>query len=400
MTDFDIMIIGASPAGSAAAYFLAKAGVAVCIVDKASFPRDKTSGDWLKLSSLAVLNRMGLDEWVDQYKAPDTILVSSPDHSAVEVTLPQIVDRTRIIPHLELDNRLLAQAQDAGAELLEETIPIALNGLGTKTVTLLFRSKQTDQPFKLNSKIIVAADGANGSFTEQLGLIKDKPDLVSVRAYFEDVDTSDNLMSFHYDPGIMQGYGWIFPLNDNQVNVGLGTYAARTKQQKNNLQNTLQKFLFSNPHTKKRLGNGRMIGKVVGFPIRSSMGKSVPYADNIMVVGEAAGMVDPATGDGIGEAIESGEAAAQEALRALEANNFSASQFAPYGNLLRKKYRIKHQTAAVMRNIVTYQAFLNRAIRRAQVDQRFALELCRTVLGHQPYTAMLSPRNLGSLILG
>ncbi|MEM7034365.1 MAG: geranylgeranyl reductase family protein [Chloroflexota bacterium] len=394
-----MIIIGAGPAGAAAAYFLAKGGARVVLLDKQRFPRDKICGDGLTSPSLGVLERMGLGDWVCNFNAPDTLLLSSPNYDSVKIRPPdENFCYGRVVPRLTLDYELLKRAVEAGASLYEETSPVEFERLSSEWVSVTVKhlkknvsTKHTSTKFK--GHLVICADGVHGSFTKKLGLIKGLPDLVAVRAYFEDVGTVHNVLEIHLDDTVTPGYAWIFPSNDGRANVGLGTFASRTKREKINLRAALDQFLQNNPHARSRLKPDRQIGKTVGFPIRTRMQDSVPVADNILVVGEAAGVVDPITGDGISEALETGEFAAHQALMSLAQADFSEKALIPYKKWLQKHYGTKHSSALMMRNLLGYNRLVNRLVQRAQTDATFALNLAYMMIGFKPTYHMLNPRS-------
>jgi geranylgeranyl reductase family protein len=343
---------------------------------------------------------MELGEWVKNFNAPKDFLISGPNYESVRITLPDGRCYGRVIPRLQFDNMLLHQATKAGVLVKQETFPVEFERPGSDQVCVTVKHGKTNKEVKLTSRMVIAADGAHGSFTKKLGLIKGLPDLVAIRAYFEDVDCLENRMEFHYDPAIMPGYAWIFPMGDGKANVGLGTYTSRSKQRKVDLKQAFAQFLEQNPYARKKLGKARMISQIKGFPIRTEMNKSIPFADNVLVAGEAAGVVDPITGDGISEALETGELAAQHAFQALERNKFSKGDLAPYGKSLKQKYGFKHRSAHLLRHVLGHNAIMNRVIRRAQHDDGFALTLCYIILGLKPPYVALRPDNVGRAMLG
>ncbi len=403
MERYEVIIVGAGPAGSTAAYFLARQGVKVALVDKQIFPRDKTCGDGVTSPGLARLERLGLGGWLaeNSFNAPGELLFSAPNGQAVRIR-PDNPDFCygRVIPRLQLDEALAHRAVAAGAELLEgvqlnETIRPAAGG-----IQLSGAVKKTNRYLRLESKLLIAADGAHASLARSLGLVKEPPDLVALRAYFEDVGGGDSLLEIHYDRNIMPGYGWIFPLTGGRANVGLGTYVSRSRQRDVDLKGALQTFIHQNPYASARLGSARLAGPLKGFPLRSRMAGVIPVADHVLLAGEAAGLVNPLNGEGIGTAMISGELAAGQAQAALIAGDFSGAALSPYARALEQQIGRLHRAAGLVRRLLSFPGILNRTIGRAQRDPKFAQTLFDVIVEAKPVTAALEPAFLLRLLAG
>ncbi len=402
MKKYDVIIVGAGPAGSTAAYFLAQAGVKVCLVDKQTFPRDKVCGDGVVGSILTRLEQMNLGDWMEEnsFNAPQELLFSAPNGEAVHI-LPDDRDRCygRVIPRLTLDEAILRQAVKAGSDLLEGVKLTGMTRLAADRVQLSGEQKSQTN-IQLESHLLITADGAHASFTRQLGLVKGQPDLVAIRAYFENVGGQESLLEIHYDRALMPGYAWIFPLRNGQANVGLGTHVHRSRQRDVDLKESLHRFIKNNPYARERLSQARMVGPLRGHPLRAQMSSITSVADNILVTGEAAGLVNPLNGEGIGTAVISGELAARQAQVALAAGDFSKSALSPYASALRKHIGRNHFVAGMLRQLLTVPDVLNRAVRRAQHDHDFAQTLFSVIVEVEPPSAILSPGFMLKLIVG
>jgi flavin-dependent dehydrogenase len=221
-----------------------------------------------------------------------------------------------------------------------------------------------------------------------------------VRAYFENVGGGDSLLEIHFDSGLMPGYAWIFPLAGGRANVGLGTYVSRSRQRDVDLKQALRRFIQENPYARERLAQARMISPLKGFPLRAQMRSVTPFADNVLVAGEAAGLVNPLNGEGIGTALISGELAARRALAALEQGDFSAAFLSAYAQSLRQHIGRNHQIAALLRRLLSVPGVLNRTVQRARRDHGFAQTLFGVILEAEPPAAVLRPGFLLRLLAG
>lgn len=397
----DVVVVGAGPAGSAAAYFLARAGVDVLLLDKTSFPRDKTCGDGVSSRALAVLECMGLGPWVqgNGFVEPETMRLSAPNGQFVTYSPdPPEFSYGRVIPRFQLDQALLARAVAAGARLAERVKITGLEWLRSGKVRLV--GEEDGHTVRVEARLVIAADGAFAPFTSTLGLIRHPPNMLALRAYFEGVEGSPTLLEIHYERAILPGYGWIFPVSDGRANVGVGAYASEVRSRRLNLRDALHHFVTNNPCARARLGRARMVGPARGYPLRTGVGGTIPYTDNVLVAGEAASLVSPLTGEGIATALESGELAARHARRALEDGDCSAVALAAYGRELHRRYGRDHRAARILRRLLSIPWVTNRIVRRAQHDPDFALLIGYVIIGVTSPAAALRPGPIVRLLVG
>jgi geranylgeranyl reductase family protein len=395
MTDsFDVIVVGAGPAGATAAYHLARAGVKVALVDKQTFPRDKVCGDGAVSPILVRLEKMGLADWLEGhgFNAPQELLLSAPNGQAVRFKpndQPGIC-YGRVIPRLQLDEAVMRRAVEAGAALLEG---VKLNGVNRPNaghIQLLGTLNGRQSPVNLQSRMLITADGVHASFTRQLGLVKGEPDLVALRAYYENVEGGDGLLEFHYDAALTPGYAWIFPMTGGRANVGLGTIVARSRARDVNLRERLDAFIQSNRYAAARLGRATLVGPVRGYPLRSRMTSVTPIDDNVLVAGEAAGLVNPLNGEGIGTAMFSGELAAKHAQAALAAGVFTRAQLRGYATDLEKNIGRNHAIFRFLQKLVGWPWVMNRIVQRAGHDREFAQILFEVIVELKPPRQLLS----------
>jgi geranylgeranyl reductase family protein len=394
----DVIVVGAGPAGASAAYFLARAGIHVLLVDREVFPREKVCGDGLAARALVVLERMGLGDWLRGFPEPEVMLFSSPNGEAVRIQLerPEGFSYGRVIPRISLDEAVVERAVAAGARLLDGT---KITSLEQRQGGLHLRGQRNGQVVHLDAQLAIAADGGQASFTRRLGLIRRPPDLVAVRAYFEGDAGPENRPEIHVERVIMPGYDWIFPMGGGRVNVGTGTLVSTVKEGSLSLARVMRQFVANNPYARERLRLAEMASPVQGHPLRTDLRGTRPYSQRVLVAGEAAGLVNPLSGEGIAYALESGEMAATHARRALESGDFSEAALSPYGRALHRRYGADHQAARFLRIFFKYPWLLNRLVRRMQQDPDFALTFGLVVIGVESPGTVLSLRFLSKLFL-
>ncbi|BCY05142.1 geranylgeranyl reductase family protein [Actinoplanes sp. L3-i22] len=327
----DVIVVGAGPGGSAAAYHLARHGLRVLLLEKTEFPREKVCGDGLTPRAVRQLVRMGIDTsekagWL-QNKGLRVIgggvrleldwpeLASFPNYGLV---------RTR----LDFDDMLANRAVEAGA-LLRTSVNVTgpvLNGDG-HVIGVEARVGEGKEPVTYRAPLVIAADGVSGKFPLALGLAKrdDRPLGVAVRRYYRSaVKADDNYLESWLelrsaqDPSrLLPGYGWIFGLGDGRVNVGLGILNSSSAFGKTNYRNMLTDWLGSTPEDWGMRGEENAEGPTLGAALPMGFNRVPHYTRGVMLVGDSGGMVNPMNGEGIAYAMESGELAAEVAVQAL-----------------------------------------------------------------------------------
>jgi geranylgeranyl reductase family protein len=314
----DVAIVGAGPAGTAAAITLARAGREVVVVDKATFPRDKCCGDGLTTGALRVLERLGLDRSaVASWTPVDDVVVRSPSGHEVTFPLPRAQGTfAAVARRSDLDAALVALARSAGARVLEghactggrldgDAVVLDVDGFG-----------------ELRARRAVGADGMWSPLRKALGVAE--PGYLgewhAFRQYFTDVGprAASELMVW-FEPDLLPGYAWSFPLAGGRANVGFGIQRgdAPTKVMK-----ALWPELLARPHIRDFLGAGAAPeAPHKAWPIPARIEDAVLHAarGRVLFVGDAASAADPMTGEGIGQALLSGELAALAIIRGGDA---------------------------------------------------------------------------------
>ncbi len=383
----DVVVVGAGPAGSLAARHLALAGVRVLLLERATFPRDKPCGDGVSYAGLEVLARNGLGEWAAGFTAPEVLRVVAPNGEYVEIRPPALAPGEcygRTIPRRLLDARLAQSAVEAGARLQEGVWVrrVEREAAGLRVVA---------DGLTVSAPLVILADGSLATVTRRLGLPAGETEMVAVRQYLAGDDAPAGLLELHFQRAIVPGYTWIFPLGDGRVNVGSGAFTAQTRAGGLNLREVLSRFIADQQAAAGRLARARPLGPPRGHPLRTRLDRARPYADRLLVVGDAAGLVNPLTGEGITPAMESGEIAARYAVAALESGAFSASALAAYGRELRRRFLPDQRAARFLRLCLSSPGLLDRMVRRMQRDSDTALEIGSVIIGYRSPRTILRP---------
>jgi len=308
---FDVVVVGAGPAGTAAAITSAARGLRAVCVDKARFPRDKTCGDGLTANALRLVEALGVSAGELAGAEPafvrETVLVS-PSGRRARLPLPTDGAHAAVVSRRSLDATLLAVARRSGVDVREGC---AIDGLehdaDAVRVTLADGSV-------LAAPFAIAADGHWSTVRRALepDAPRDLGEWHAARQYFEEVDDERLWVIFERD--LLPGYVWVFPLPGGRANVGYGVL--RSDGRRGHELRELWPDLLARPVLRDVLGpRARPTEPVRAWPIPSRYDPAALANGRVLFAGDAAGVVDPMTGEGIAQAIETGMLAAQALAR-------------------------------------------------------------------------------------
>lgn len=302
-----MVVVGAGPAGIAAALTLHRAGRSVIVIDKATFPRDKCCGDGLTTLALRELDALGLQpDAVDGWFDVDAAWLRSPSGREVVVPLPDHGRYAAVAPRFTLDAALVRLARDAGVTVLD--------GHGFERLTTADDHVDVDVSGVgiVRCRYVIAADGMWSPVRKALGATIDgyRGEWHAFRQYASDVTgpAAERLIVW-FEEDLLPGYAWSFPLPGNRVNIGFGVL--RDGDRKVSDMADLWRDLLQRPHVVEALGEGfRLEGRHTAWPIPARVDEISLTAGRVLFVGDAAAATDVMTGEGIGQALLSGRLAA------------------------------------------------------------------------------------------
>ncbi|OZD51863.1 FAD-linked oxidoreductase [Rhodococcus sp. 06-1474-1B] len=305
----DVLVVGAGPAGSSAAAWAARSGRDVVLADAAVFPRDKTCGDGLTPRAVAELDRLGLGEWV-RGTARNRGLRLSGFGQELELEWPSrsFPAVGSAVPRTELDDRIRRVAVEAGAVMAEgaKAVSVTRDGNAVRTVTLQTGEGSHD----IACRTLIVADGVRSTLGKQLGRQwhRDTAFGVAARAYITSARSDDEWISSHLElrdgAGTLQpGYGWVFPLNDGNINIGVGTLATATRPAPGALRPLLDLYTQQRRSEWELTGELRSVGSAL-LPMGGAV--SGVAGVNWAIIGDAAACVNPLNGEGIDYGLEGG----------------------------------------------------------------------------------------------
>ena len=373
----NILIIGAGPGGVAAALQLAKQNISCTIVDKAVFPRDKICGDALSGKVVEVLKKIDATLLNDLYLEPIQVgswgvAFVAPNNKVLEVPFKQNFNAATqpppgyIAKRIHFDNFLFNALKKYPHHIqVLEQVDLTTFQKTSEGYTCISKDGNTT----IHTKFIIAADGAQSRFARYTGDMKVEPKhyCAGVRAYYKNVTGMHkaNFIELHFIKDLLPGYFWIFPLPNGEVNIGVGIRSDKISKHKLNLKNILNNIIQHHSEISKRFLNAEMVDDVKGFGLPLGSKKRSISGENYLLIGDAASLIDPFTGEGIGNAMMSGYFAANHAALCFNENNFSATFNSQYDTTVYKRLWSELKLSRSMQQLVVYPWLFNFVVNKA-----------------------------------
>jgi geranylgeranyl reductase family protein len=377
MLDSDVLVVGAGPAGSAAARILAGAGLRVVLTDRHAFPRDKVCGDALIPDSLAALTALGLRDRVDRLSYQSRVIrIYAPDGEYAEIR-----GECATMSRRAFDEMLVSAATEAGAQFLPHLK--ALGPLEQSGVVegARFRHVTTAERLDVRARSTILATGAAGDALKQFGVCEHAgASAMAARVYVRvppQVAARHDYLAISYPAAICPGYGWVFPGPAGVYNVGIG-YVVDPRRQpaQRNLRILFDQFVQVFPPAREIMAAGEPLTSLKGAPLRTGLRGSRLSRPGLLVVGEAAGLTYSFTGEGIGKALQSGIAAATAILESRgEARNACHRTARAYARRIRSDFGDRFAAYQRLERLLSYPRIVNLLIRRANAGRYVRAQL-------------------------
>lgn len=368
---FDVVIAGAGPAGCAAAYKLSGNGLKIALIDKETFPRDKICGDALGADVTKQFHQISesLTEKLAQFaeKIPSNgVRFFSPKHQKMDIQLARpkdIFGGGFVSKRIDFDNFFFSET----AKLPDVTV-----FQNEKIISVINEpDKIVLQSATKNFEAVIAlgADGAHSILNKKLTDSKVEKDhyCAGVRQYFENVKDfhPENHIELHFYKEILPGYLWVFPLPGNKANVGLGILSSVVSKKKMNLKKEMIRLLETQPALKDRFKDAKPLGEIEGFGLPLGSKKRTISGDRFLLLGDAAGLIDPFTGEGIANSIRSGRFAAAHVIKAFEQKQFDAAFNHRYDKLIYSKMWNELRFGSALQKLARYPSIINFVVKKA-----------------------------------
>ena len=395
--EFDIAIIGGGPAGCAAAIRLSGQGHSVALIERATFPRDKVCGDALSVDVVKQLERLdpalslAFEQMADKLPALGIRLVA-PNGREVDLDVRQELVQTPgyVSSRLTFDNLLFQHVlQRTNTKVLQQTevkeAEKEPNG---------FRLATSEG--EIRARLVLAADGANSVLSRGQQFNDKEHYAAGLRVYYENVQGfhASNLIELHFYKEILPGYLWVFPMAGGKANVGIGAPTKVIKSKGIHLRQLLDKLIREQPGLKERFREAKALETVKGAPLPLASGKRPLSGDHFMLLGDAASLIDPFSGEGIGNAIRSGRFAAEIALQAFEENRFDADYLQAYDQKIQKAMSTEFKVSSALQKVARYPHLLNIIARLANRHPAFHRLMCDALMNEHLRDRFTQPREL------
>jgi geranylgeranyl reductase family protein len=379
-----ITILGAGPGGATTALFLAKAGIPCLLIEKETFPRDKICGDALSAKCVDMLRKIDpamLDDFINldiqvesagiNFIAPslEVLKLSFGINTGNKNTIAGFISK-----RIHFDQFLINYVkQKPTIELIENC--------GIKEILKLENGWiLKSNEYEVETELLIDASGANSPFARHHAGIE-KEDMhysAGLRAYYKNVKGMDkeNYIELHFLKEFLPGYFWIFPLPNGEANVGVGVRSDVVKKSKMNLKKEMLELIQAHPAFKNRFAEAELIGDIKGFglPLGS---KQRPLSGNrYMLVGDAASLIDPFTGEGISNAMISGMKAAETVISNIDQPDFNASSLSIYDKSVYRRLGPELKLSTHFLRALNYPWLFNFVVRKANKNRTLRETMC------------------------
>ena len=368
----NICIIGAGPAGATTSLFLSKMGISHTIVDAAVFPRDKVCGDALDLKVLRVLNHLNpsiVENEIMQdpnfAKAKGCSIIVSKNKSYT-LSVKNASGKTDGYPFFFVtkrsyfDNFLVSKINPQYADFRQG---ITVKKIERTSDGWHISAEGDNKTVQINTKLIVGADGDHSAMLRSLGerKIERRNYAAALRQYWKGIEgiTDDKNLEIYLPKSLPLAYLWIFPLPNGEANVGCGLASDMIAEKSINLKTVFQQLITEDPALKDRFKNAQPLEKAVGWGLPLASQGRKASGDGYLLTGDAASLVCPTTGEGVGPGMMSGYIAAHYIQRAVQQNRYDKGMFSTYDREINrrlqddvKKYNFLRKVSPILYNVL------------------------------------------------
>jgi len=382
-----VLIIGAGPSGTACAATLHRLGHEVVVVDKATFPRDKCCGDGLTTNALRILEGLNFDpSRVADWQTCSDVEMRSFSGRKIDLPLPSIGGQfAAIAPRAQLDHALVEHCRDMGITIHEGCAFESITHHDTNGISV-----RVENLGELTVDYVVAADGMWSPVRKSLGLSTQGylGEWHAFRQYIGNVHGSANeKLHIWFEKDLLPGYAWSFPLPDNRVNFGFGIL--RTSDRSTKYMNDLWRDLLTRPHITAVLGEHFVPeDRHTAWPIPARIHDAVRSSGRVLFIGDAVCATDTLTGEGIGQALETGIAAGE----AIHECNTAADVRDSYSHKIDSLLLADHRMSSVLSRMLTYPVVARMVLALVDTDNWTRKNFVRWMFEDEARAVVFTPR--------
>lgn len=377
----EVIIVGAGPAGSTASMQLSNQKVPHIVLEKGVFPRDKICGDALSGKVVNIIKKVR-PELEDEFRngkknlPSQGVIFVSPNRRSVSIPFKHNPEKHLpagyISRRIDFDHFLAKQINTKYGKLIEDAHvdKISVTGNGVEVLT---REGKT-----FRSQLLIDGSGVATLSKGFTGISKDNNHYSGgVRAYYKGVKELDpnGYIELHFLPEILPGYLWIFPLSNGEANVGMGMLTAHISKGKVNLRKKLHEVLQNDPILSQRFSDSEEIGKTEGWGLPLGSLRRQISSERILACGDAASLIDPFTGEGIANAMDSGRIAAEVAAEALKSGDLSLQKLREYDKRLYDRIWTELKLSYKLQRLVRFPFLFNFVTNKARKNKEFRMLL-------------------------
>lgn len=372
---YDVVIVGAGPAGCTAAYMLSGHGLKVALVDKETFPRDKICGDALGADVAKQFHIISesLSEKFSGFKnkiPSNGVRFYTPKHQQLDIQFKKpegIFGGGFVAKRLDFDNFFFAETASLPDIDIFQNLNITSVINGPDTIILESATNRFEASFALGS------DGAQSIMNKKLtkNQVEKNHYCAGVRQYYSNVKGfhPENYIELHFYKEILPGYLWVFPLAENQANVGLGILSSKVSKKQINLKKELVRLLATQPALKDRFKEAIPVDGIQGYGLPLGSKRRTISGNRFLLLGDAAGLIDPFTGEGIANAIRSSRIAVSHVLKSFEQNKFDAGFNIRYDKEIYEKMWNEFKLGHALQKLFQYPSVINFVVKKSNKNK-------------------------------
>ncbi|MFT6849252.1 MAG: geranylgeranyl reductase family protein [Sphingobacteriales bacterium] len=373
-----VAILGAGPGGATTSINLCQRGIPHVVLEKGVFPRDKICGDALSGKVVEVLNQLDpsfvkeiASRDPEEYIGSYGVKFAGPNGQFVDIPFKTDLTKLKDAPgfitkRIVFDNFLFNKIDRNIADVREGSTVTDVEQTPEGALITYSNNGETKQ---ILADLVVGAEGDRSLVAKKLAKHKMDPKHYcgGLRAYYTGVTgfNENNFIELHFIDDLLPGYFWIFPLPNGEANVGVGMLTSKASSKNVNLKKAMLSAIENNPTIKDRFKNAELKGKIQGWGLPLGSKKRSISGDNYLLIGDAASLIDPFSGEGIGNALKSAMVAAEKIEEALDAGDFSASFLKAYDKKVYKQLWTELNLSHRMQQLGTTRWLLNLVINKA-----------------------------------